>query len=271
LSPLSLTASLAGDRSGAVAIVLAVSLATLTILAGLAVDAGRAHLVKGRLAAALDAGALAGGRVLGSGDPVGDAKMFYHSNLAGGLSGVTLSDPVVSIGSDQMSLSMSATASVPTTFLKIAGRNSLDISVSNTVRRVNYGMELALIMDNTGSMDANGKMVALRAAATDLINILYGAQTTVPDFWVAVVPYAAMVNIGPQRTSWIDAADLATKDYSNTTWKGCVEARLGAGNADRENNDDPPSTQRWKAFYYPSRSSQYATERMQTDPATGAG
>lgn len=264
------TTGLLRNQQGAAAIVIAASLAAMTLLGGLAVDAGRAHLVKGRLTAALDAGALAGGRVLGSGNPTNDAKMFYYANLAGGLNGVTLQDPVVTIGTDQMSLSMSATASLSTSFLKIAGINTLDVSASNTVRRVNYGMELALIMDNTGSMDANGKMVALRAAATDLINILYGGQTTVPDFWVAVVPYAAMVNIGPQRTTWVDQADLATKNYANTTWKGCVEARLGAGNTDKELDDDPPSVQRWKAFFYPSTASLYAAERATINPATGA-
>ena len=84
-------------------------------------------------------------------------------------------------------------------------------------------MELVLVMDNTGSMRGNGGMDAMKPAATDLINILYGDRETVPQFWVGVVLYAASVNIGTQHEDWLTGYNAA--DFLPTTWKGCVEAR----------------------------------------------
>ena len=56
-------------------------------------------------------------------------------------------------------------------------------------------MELILVMDNTGSMRSSGKMDAMKGAATDLIDILYGEREVVEDFWVGLVPYTVAVNV----------------------------------------------------------------------------
>ena len=44
----------------------------------------------------------------------------------------------------------------------------------------------------------NNNMDLLRLAAADLVNILYGTRETVPNLWVAVVPIATTVNLGPE-------------------------------------------------------------------------
>jgi hypothetical protein len=121
-------------------------------------------------------------------------------------------------------------------------------------------MELVLVMDNTGSMRGNGGMTAMKPAATELVNILYGDRETVPNFWVGVVPYAATVNIGNQHADWLISqaydADAAWQNadpdnetqfgyhadhFLPTTWKGCVEARAFP----RDSNDDPPDVEGW--------------------------
>jgi len=128
------------------------------------------------------------------------------------------------------------------------------------IKRELRGMELVLVMDNTGSMRGNGGMAAMKPAATALVDILYGDRETVQNFWVGVVPYAANVNIGPQHEDWLvsqafdeDAAwqnadpDSETSfgfhedHYQPTTWKGCVEAR----DYPRDSNDDPPAVEGW--------------------------
>jgi hypothetical protein len=76
------------------------------------------------------------------------------------------------------------------------------VRASNVINRQVKGMELALVMDNTGSMASNSRMTIMKAAATDLVNILFGSRETAPNFWVALIPYVAVVNIGTQHDTW---------------------------------------------------------------------
>ena len=64
-------------------------------------------------------------------------------------------------------------------------------------------MELALVLDNTGSMWGS-PFDTMKAAAHELVNIIYGEAETHPNLYVAVVPYVATVNIGSARTSWLE-------------------------------------------------------------------
>jgi hypothetical protein len=108
-------------------------------------------------------------------------------------------------------------------------------------------------------------MTAMKPAATELIEILFGDRETVPNFWVGVVPYAANVNIGPQHEDWLVQeaydADAAWQNadpdseirfgyhpdhYLPTTWKGCVEAR----EYPRDSNDDPPDVEGWYPYLW---------------------
>ena len=82
-------------------------------------------------------------------------------------------------------------------------------------------MEIALVLDVTGSM-AGAPMTALRNAATDLVNIIYGPNDTLPNLWVSVVPYTSTVNIGRGRSGWLAAGSLNASSYGNTVWRGCV-------------------------------------------------
>ncbi len=56
-----------------------------------------------------------------------------------------------------------------------------------------------------------------KLAAHDLIDILYGDEETVNDFWVSLVPYAATVNVGAGRTGWLASYDPA--DYLPPSWE----------------------------------------------------
>ena len=79
---------------------------------------------------------------------------------------------------------------------------------------------------------------AMRNAALDLVDIIYGDEDELDNVWVSLVPFVATVNIGPSRTSWLAAGDVPTEastgssDYTHFRpsatsggWKGCVMAR----------------------------------------------
>ncbi|WP_175429924.1 pilus assembly protein TadG-related protein [Azospirillum argentinense] len=76
------------DRRGATALMFAAAAVPLLGMVGLAVDYGRAFLVQSRLQTAIDAGALAAGKMLNStADAQSDIAMFVAANLPPGFLG----------------------------------------------------------------------------------------------------------------------------------------------------------------------------------------
>ena len=294
-------------RRGNVALVVALVAVPLLAVIGIAVDGVRAWLLQSRLNTALDAAALAGARNINATSATRDAEvaaMFwtnmgmrdptYSASRATAQSWRSFMDASVRLQSmvavDESTFEVRATASLPTTFARVIGRNDLAMEKSARAKRADLGMELALVLDITGSMDTNcttpgdrtasacgvttvprapGTTVTtrnsnidlLRVAAADMVNILYGNRDTVPNLWVSVVPYTTTVNIGPARRSWLSAQSQATLDgnFTPTTWRGCVEARVGYSGApaDGDRNDYTPAEAPFQPFYYRSTLGQY--------------
>ncbi len=228
------------------AMLLAMATVPLIGFLGLATDTARAYLVREQLSQALDASALAGAKVIFAEERDDDIRAFFAANYPPALMGSTVTGPTISISDDDRFLTLEASAEVPTTFVRVLGIESIDVSARAVVERELRGMELVLVMDNTGSMRSGGRIGAMRDAARDLIAILYGDDQELEDFFVGVVPYTAMVNIGPGRSGWLDAFDAGA--YAPTTWKGCVEARADP----HDQSDAPPGDQPFTAAFWPS-------------------
>jgi len=255
------------DQRGAVMMIVGLAIIPLFAAIGLAVDAGRGYMLKSKLSYAIDAAGLAGGRAFETDNREADIQMFFDANFPEGYMGAQLEEghPLVAFDDEENTVTIEATATVPTRFMRVAGIDEMAISARTVIQRELRGMELVLVMDNTGSMRGGSKITAMKDAATTLVDILYGARDEVPNFWVGLAPYAAQVNIGDHRTDWLvqqafdpDAAwQNADPDsserfghhpdhYQPTTWKGCVEAR----DYPRDSNDDPPSVENWYPYLW---------------------
>ena len=70
-------------------------------------------------------------------------------------------------------------------------------------------LNLALVLDNTGSMAQSAKMTNLKTAAHNLLTTLQNAAKTPGDVKVAIVPFATDVNVGTSNVNanWIDWTD----------------------------------------------------------------
>jgi Flp pilus assembly protein TadG len=212
-------------REGAVAVFVAGAIVPLVAAVGISVDASRGYLLRSRMGQALDAAALAGGRQMFSPNRDGDVRMFFAANFPAGFMGATVTGPTIAVDANSENITLTASASMPTSFMRVLGYDAITVSSRTVVHRANRGMELVLVMDNTGSMSGNNKINAMKSAATDLVNILFGSRETIPNFWIGLVPYVATVNIGPSRTNWLAAGSYNAASYAPATWKGCVEAR----------------------------------------------
>ena len=117
-------------------------------------------------------------------------------------------------------LEISVTGTVPTTFTKIVGHETMELSVQTEIAWGLKKLELALALDVTGSMNSNNKMTELKKAAKSLLTTLKGAAKKDGDIKVAIVPFAVVVNAGAANVA---AASLDWSDWSSepaimTTW-----------------------------------------------------
>ncbi|CAA7615360.1 pilus assembly protein TadG-related protein [Magnetospirillum sp. UT-4] len=261
------------EDGGAVAVMAALVLVPLLAMAGLGVDAARAYLVQARLSQALDAAALAGGRVMFEPERDDDVRRYFRANLPAGYLGARIGDVAIAAGDGGETLTVTASAILDNTLMALVGRPTIEVAAGATVHRASRGMELVLVMDNTGSMLSAGRIDAMKAGARDLVEILYGNRERIPNVWVSLVPYTATVNIGPGNGAWLPPGALAARDYSASPqgWKGCVEARAASGN---DTTDAPPAIERFLPFHYPSDSDNHyppADESTATNTTGNSG
>ena len=216
---------------------------------GLALDGARLIYAKDVLQRSLDSGGLAAGHALDADDMEGDGHDFFAANIAAGGSLLRNTQLSIQTSPDDRVLTLTATAEVEATLMSVFGFDAITVSASTEITRETRGMEIALVMDNTGSMRSDGKIGAMKTAATSLITALYDGEETNPNLWVSLVPYTATVNVGSAHTDWLDSDGqdrIDNGDFQSTDWKGCVEARDGMG----DRTDDPPGDDPFPLYFY---------------------
>lgn len=231
---------LAIDSRGAVIIIIGLAIVPLAIALGLVIDSARSYTAHNRLQGAVDAAALAGANSTEIDEESIEetATMFFESNYADDYLGGGLTSFSAVYDEDSGEITVSAEVLLPTTFMRVAGKDNVVIDVTASAVTQTSGLELALVVDVTGSMDGTvggvKKIDSLKAAATALLDTLYGEQDLVEDLYVSLVPYSGAVNIGPDRTDLVTG--LAQGAFAPEKWGGCVEARSGG----LDQTDDPP-------------------------------
>lgn len=229
-------------KRGNVSMIFALSVIPFMIIAGLAVDIGRAILVRERLGHALDAAILAVGASphLSEEEAQLLGEQFFHANFDTGPEGVGY-DVNVSVLND--TVTMTARADVPTTLLALINKDTIGLYMDATAVRGGQDLELVMVLDNTGSMSGS-KISALRDAAETAVEMLFDSATDPDSVKIGLVPFAATVNIGTayETAWWMDQNAQSPIHYDSHNfseavnrwelfdaigeeWAGCVEAR----------------------------------------------
>ena len=183
--------ALGRDDRGNFAIILAISILPIAAAVGGAVDLNRAFIVQQRLERALDAAGLAVGASPGgtTAEMTAMAQSFFDANYDANELGVPGS---VSVVPGDGSFVLTANAELPTTILKVIGLDTLSVGSEIEVVRESKALEIAMVLDNTGSMAWNGKIGALRTAAEDLVSILFGDQDRPSLLRMSLVPFVTL-------------------------------------------------------------------------------
>ena len=250
------------NRDGSVAPFLALSVLPLMAATGAAIDYSRANSTKVAIQAALDSTGLMLSREaadIPSAD-LGQKATIYFQSLFNRpeAQNVNLTHEFASPQQGSFTLKLTASATVPAMFAGFLGQSQMAVGATSEVLWGIKKLNLALALDNTGSMSSNGKMTALKAAAHDLLNTLQAAEKVPGDIKVSIIPFATDVNVGTQNvaSAWIDwtewdaANGTCTKSGSNqsrclsnggvwtpknrSNWNGCVW--------DRDQNHDVQNT-----------------------------
>jgi len=203
---------LGGDRRGNVAIIFALSLPVIVMLALGGVDIHRITTAKAQFQDALDAAALAAARSPYTTPE--ELKSITLVNLRANLKGIEL-EPVqdgdVQVAMNDKSVVIAtAQGRVKTLVANIVlppyGQlldDTLPVSVRSEVNRSSRDVEVALVLDITGSMNdcaascsSGRKIDNLKSAAKELIDIV--VQDNQSPFYskVALAPYSMGVNVG---------------------------------------------------------------------------
>jgi len=235
------------DTQGSVFVMVGAAIIMLVGVVGVAVDVGRGQMAQTKLQNALDAAGLAAGASINSQDLEAEVMKYMNVNFTEGTLGATVTnvDPVLS--EDGTLLTVTADATMPTTFMNIFGHTTMNLQAHTEVTRTQKGMELAVVLDTTGSM-AGSKLTSLKTASNDLLDILFGeTASTADNLWVGIVPFSMAVNVGASHTDWLDSAQYAALDWGTTSWRGCTEARWVDGN---DLTDATPAEEPFLAYYW---------------------
>ena len=218
------------NTSGNTAIIFSLAAIPMMLCAGAAVDMVRADSTQTTLQAAADSAALAGAT---SGKTSEEAlnKIVKNYLTANGAEGVLSSVKKIkqNLDKSKRTFEVSIDGKMQTSFMFLAGITELDISAKSEVNIGGNGLEVVLALDNTESMNYEGRMPALKTAAKSLVDTVLdvggGAGTYVK---IGIVPFSNYVNVGlaNRNKSWIDVPPDSSKvlPNCNTTYPDATKS-----------------------------------------------
>jgi Flp pilus assembly protein TadG len=215
------------STSGNFALTFAVVSPAVLFAVGLGVDVTNLMSAKSDLQASLDAAVMAASRVGATEVSRQDTfDRFFASNVAGKQ---LLRDPKAAIKVNETLVDIrnegTATSHVDLKFMGLFGADPL-VKVTSVAFESRKNVEVALVLDNTGSMndgiEKNNRIWDLREAASSLVDTLRGMQgagVTGRTVRAALVPFVTAVNINGKdfKDSWIDKGGRTQGTVSAST------------------------------------------------------
>lgn len=183
------------------------SLAAIPLLAGvgMSVDYMSSSRAQSDLQQAVDNAALAAGNtdITVKKDLEKITKDYLEKNGAYGAVDKLVNVSVKRFG--QGKLKVTAVGKRKNMFMALVGKRYTQVRAQSVVVRDFGNLELAMVLDNTDSMQANGKMDSLKTSAHALVRELFDNKGAGSDVKIGIVPFARYVNVGlaNRNASWM--------------------------------------------------------------------
>ena len=230
------------NRRGNIAVAFGLSILPVMTSVGATVDYARLSDARERMQNALDAAVLAlsseADGMTASAINTRALQLFNANFVANGVSNVAVTASYVRNGGATITARASGTVDIMV--LNVIGVSSQTIAATAETNWSSTRLRIALALDNTGSMNASGKITALKTAATGLVDKLKAASSKPGDVYVSIIPFNRDVNVGSANrdANWLrwDGTTRSCSRYSCTTvsiypysdktyWTGCVTDR----------------------------------------------
>jgi len=275
------------DRRGGITPMFALAIIPVFGLIGAAIDYSRANSVRTAMQAAADAAALMLSKDASGLTPsqLSTKATAYFQALFNRPEAMNVAITPVYSTTNGSSLTITATATVNSSFMKLMGYPTLNIGTTAVVKWGNSRLRVALVLDNTGSMADAGKMTALKTATNNLLTQLKNAASQNGDVYVSIIPFVKDVNVDPANhaatwidwTEWNEVNGSCSNSYyhnktdctnagrtwtvaNHSTWNGCVVDRgrtTGPSSNNYDTNVTPPGS---------TNSSKFAAEEYGSCP-----
>ncbi|WDR06632.1 pilus assembly protein [Devosia rhodophyticola] len=222
------------DERGVFAVIFGLAAVVLIALSGAVVDFVSMEQTRGRAQVALDAATLALQKQIFVAPLDEDgikakaqALMLNRINDAN----VTATVDGITVNIADGSLTLTAEMSMPTIFVRLVGVDNMRARILSEATRKKVKLEIAMVLDNSGSMGSSSRLTYLKQAANCATNIIFydnnvdntsscnpvtGASKST-QVKMSVVPFTSTVNVGPSNSSasWIDTTGVSPISNDN--------------------------------------------------------
>ncbi|AYV45638.1 pilus assembly protein TadG [Caulobacter flavus] len=206
------------DRRGALAVWVALGLIPLCLLVFGVFDLSRMSVERRRLQDSLDAATLIAARSTAT--DTATLTTLGNAALTSELGKTATSSSFVG-STNGKQVTGTASVTIAPIILGLIGKKELTVGAQSVVVRAANNLEIALVLDITGSM-AGTRISDLKTAATDLVDIV--VQDVQDPYYskVAIVPYSMGVNVGTYADAVrgaVPSSALASAAWNTATTK----------------------------------------------------
>jgi len=218
-------------RGGNVAITFAFATLPLIGFVGAAIDYSRANTVKTAMQAALDTVSLMLSKEAASdtSDQLQTNAQKYFAALFTRPEAQNAAITASYTTTGGSTIVVNGSVQVPAMFMSVLGFKQFDVNASSTAKWGSTRLRVALVLDNTGSMNDDGKIGALKTATKNLLTQLQSAAGSNGDVYVSIIPFVkdVAVDTSAYDASWENWIDWSLTAPSNST----PDASVGPGSA----------------------------------------
>lgn len=247
------------DRKGNVAIMFAIAVVPVIGAMGAAIDYSMASAQRTAMLASLDATAIALVKIMPTSQQELNARglEWFTANLgATPITGIQLTI-IPSTGK----INLEASGTYKPKIVNVLGIQDFPVTAKSEAIWGIGKVEVALALDNTGSMSSQGKMTQLKIAAHQLLDTLEMAAKNPGDAKVAIIPFGFQIRLDTtyRNAFWLkhlpgngspppSQPGLSAGQVKNA-WQGCI--------TDRDPNDDvrdstpTPNARKFPGVFYP--------------------